>query len=95
MSTTRELLEAVMNQPIGARPPVGIPRKGPQGHILPPGTGPAGETCKTCHHIFRNELAKTYLKCGLNRANWTGGGKTDIRAGDAACAKWEQRRGGA
>ena len=63
----------------------------PSGHVMPPGTGPIGETCGSCLHIFRNRQSKAYLKCGLNRAKWTGGPKTDIRAGDAACKKWEKR----
>lgn len=68
------------------KPPCGT---GPRGHVAPPGTGPAGETCGSCQHLFRNVMAKTYLKCGLNRAKWTGGGKTDIRARDHACRQWE------
>jgi hypothetical protein len=60
-----------------------------RGHYFTPGTGPAGETCGTCKHIFRNHMAKTYLKCGKNRANWTGGEGSDIRAKDAACKFWE------
>lgn len=63
----------------------------PRGHVLPPGSGPAGETCGSCRHLARVVLAKTYRKCGLNRANWTGGGATDVRARDAACAKWEAK----
>jgi hypothetical protein len=61
-------------------------------HPAQPGTGPQGETCKTCAHIFRNELSKTYLKCSLMRSKWTGGGGTDVKAGDPACAKWEKGR---
>jgi hypothetical protein len=34
-------------------------------------------------------MAKTYFKCGLNRAKWTGGGKTDVRARDQACREWQ------
>jgi hypothetical protein len=64
----------------------------PQGHVMPPGSGPKGETCKSCEHIFRNRMSKTYLKCGLNQAYWTGGPKSDIRAGDAACSKWEANK---
>ena len=59
-----------------------------RGHAAPPGTGPAGETCKTCAHIVRKEFAKTYIKCELSKARWTGGGGTDVRAGDPACSKW-------
>lgn len=61
----------------------------PQGHAWTPGTGPAGETCGTCKHCYANELAKTYYKCLLTRAFWTGGRKTDIRKRDPACKMWE------
>lgn len=37
----------------------------PKGYAAPPGTGPKGETCKTCVHICRRSMGKTYLKCGL------------------------------
>lgn len=62
----------------------------PKGHAWTPGTGPHGETCKTCAHIERLQYAKVYLKCGKNRANWTSGRRTDIRAGDPACKFWEK-----
>lgn len=55
-----------------------------------PGTGPAGETCKSCTHIYRLQMANTYLKCALTRAHWTGGPGTDIKAGSPACSKWEK-----
>jgi len=60
----------------------------PSGHVARPGSGPAGETCGSCEHLFRNKMAKTYLKCELASAIWTGGRKSDVRAKDAACAKW-------
>jgi hypothetical protein len=60
-------------------------------HPAKPGSGPDGETCKSCRHIHRSEMAKTYLKCWLMRAQWTGGPGTDIRARDPACSKWEAR----
>lgn len=66
----------------------------PRGYAAPPGTGPVGETCGSCKHLFRNHLAKTYLKCGLNRARWTGGPGTDILAKAPACKFWEGRDGG-
>lgn len=64
---------------------------GARGHVSPPGTGPAGETCGSCKHLARNRMAKTYLKCGLNQAKWTAGPKSDVRAKDQACSKWEAR----
>ena len=60
----------------------------PSGHAARPGSGPAGETCDSCQHLARIQMAKTYLKCGLARAIWTGGRKSDVRARDAACSKW-------
>lgn len=61
----------------------------PHGHAYHPGTGPAGETCGSCKHLYRNRMAKTYLKCELARAIWTGGRASDVRARDPACKKWE------
>lgn len=54
-----------------------------------PGTGPAGETCKSCRHYFLKEMGNTYRKCELMRAHWTGGPGTDILASAPACSKWE------
>lgn len=65
----------------------------PAGHADRPGTGLAGETCGSCKHLYRNRQAKTYLKCALTRACWTGGRKTDVRAKDAACSKWAPATG--
>lgn len=67
------------------------------GHKSPPctpakiGSGPDGETCKTCRHVFRNKMAKTYYKCDLMREYWTGGAGTDIRLRWPACKYWEPR----
>lgn len=60
----------------------------PRGHAAPPGTGPEGEKCKTCCHLVRVRYAKVYLKCGLIRAKWSHGPRTDIRANSSACEKW-------
>ena len=60
----------------------------PRGYAAPPGSGPQGETCKTCEHIYRNRMSKTYLKCSLNRANWSGGRGSDIKASAPACSRW-------
>lgn len=62
----------------------------PRGHAAVPGTGPEGETCGTCRHLERRAFAKVYLKCGLMKAYWTGGGGTDVRARDRACKRWER-----
>lgn len=63
----------------------------PNGYAAPPGTGPAGETCKTCQHYCRTGgHAKHYLKCGRTRHAWTHGPGTDIKAGAPACKFWEK-----
>jgi hypothetical protein len=64
----------------------------PRGHAALPGTGPQGETCGSCNNLARIRYAKTYLKCGLMKAHWTGGPKTDVRARDAACKRWEKKQ---
>jgi len=55
----------------------------------PVGTGPRGETCRTCRWIVR--LRGRYLKCLKARVAWTHGGATDIRAKWPACKAWEAR----
>ena len=66
-------------------PQVHRPRR--RGHAAIPGTGPQGETCRTCVHLVRRQRAKTYLKCDL--VKWTSGAGTDVRAKDPACSRWE------
>ncbi len=61
----------------------------PNGYAWKPGTGPAGEKCKTCRHIARRRMGKVYLKCALTQASWTSGPGSDIKANSPACAKWE------
>lgn len=61
----------------------------PSGYAGRVGAGPEGETCKSCKHLVRNRLAKTYLKCGLMAAFWTGSRKTDVLARSPACDRWE------
>lgn len=63
------------------------------GHAAPVGTGPAGETCRSCAHMERldRDTGRVYRKCGLMRRFWTNGPGSDIRAGDAACKRWEAK----
>lgn len=60
----------------------------PKGYAAPPGSGPEGETCKTCRHHIVKEYAKRYHKCDLTRQ--TGGPATDIRVNSPACKRWEK-----
>ena len=77
-----------------ALPPQSTPPKAKKhGHAAIPGTGPAGETCQSCAHLYRRTMASTYLKCRLMRAHWTGGQGSDVGAKDAACRRWEKPEG--
>jgi hypothetical protein len=60
------------------------------GYAAAPGSGPAAETCKTCKHLERISRAKIYRKCGLMRALWTCGPRTDVKASSPACSRWER-----
>lgn len=70
------------------------PRRKPtlkRGYAANPGTGPEGETCKTCAYKVSGSNAggsKHFLKCDLRRATWTHGEGTDILARSPACIKW-------
>lgn len=62
-----------------------------RGYAWPPGSGPEGETCKTCKHCVRRAFtAGTYHKCLLMRASWTGGKSSDILVRSPACRMWER-----
>lgn len=67
------------------------PRKN-AGYAAPPGTGPDGETCRTCKHYAynHNRTSRRYPKCALMEAVWTHGPGTDIKARSPACSCWER-----
>lgn len=70
----------------------GVPKKNrdtPKGNAAPIGSGPAGETCKTCRHSYCFTYAKRYWKCDLVKP--TSGAGTDIRLKWAACSRWERK----
>ena len=63
-----------------------------RGYAAPPGTGPEGETCKTCtHYRIVGGGSRSFPKCNLVRAGWTHGHGTDILAKAPACREWEPR----
>lgn len=66
----------------------------PCGYAAAPGTGPAGETCRTCMHAVGLRYGRTYWKCAKVRHKWTGGRRTDIRLKSPACSAWEARSDG-
>lgn len=60
-----------------------------RGNAAPIGSGPQGETCKTCIHSYSSEMASRYWKCDLVKA--THSPKTDIRLKWASCSRWEKK----
>lgn len=59
----------------------------PKGYAAPPGTGPAGQTCKTCSHSYpTGNCRRTYWKCDL--VKMTHGPGTDILIKAPACKFW-------
>lgn len=67
--------------------PTQVTKPAPDGrHVQPPGSGPAGETCRTCSHLRRNEIGAPRGKyCGRLR----GGAPVGLR--DPACSEWGMR----
>lgn len=63
------------------------------GYAAQPGTGPEGKTCRDCQHkrSMTNTGNKSWIKCELRRATWTGGEGTDILASAAACSKFQPK----
>jgi len=65
----------------------------PKGYPAPKGSGPDGETCRTCENACRvNGGSKYYWKCGLLRHAWTRGLGTDIRLKAPACSHWQAKQ---
>lgn len=58
----------------------------PKGYAGIPGTGPAGQKCKTCSWARR---FKKWWKCGHPDARHSGCRQTDILANAPACSKWK------
>lgn len=58
-----------------------------KGYASRPGSGPAGETCRTCaRKVQRHVTSRRYWKCSLLKP--TAGPGTDIRLKSPACAYW-------
>jgi len=83
-----EVAEDVINAPVAVKKKRD---ETPKGYAAPPGTGPAGETCRTCLNLCRVTYAKTYFKCALLRPRWTSSYATEIRAKAPACRLWEKK----
>lgn len=57
-----------------------------------PGSGPAGETCRSCANCVRCPYhGKNYYKCAILRHRWTSGPGTDIKLKSPACEWWKAK----
>lgn len=76
---------------------VTVPKRGkhyvqPRGYAARPGTGPEGETCKTCRHSYHGGTGRRrYPKCALTRACHRSSRRTDILMGAPACEKFQPK----
>jgi hypothetical protein len=64
------------------------PPKRQGGYAATPGTGPKGETCKTC--IAYRPFGR-YAKCLKIKSSWTHGKASDILARSPACREWQAK----
>lgn len=64
-------------------------RRRRRGYAAVPGTGPEGETCRTCKHIyFVQPNVKRFYKCRLTPL--TRGSASDIKVKSPACSQWKK-----
>lgn len=71
---------------------VGERQKPTKATPAPPGTGPAGKTCRDCRHYCRVQHHDYfYLKCGMMESEWTHGKGTDIKASFPACRHFAEQ----
>lgn len=64
----------------------------PRGYARIPGTGPKGESCRTCDHAVRFRLSsKCIYKCVCNYPRWTKGRGSDIVLKSPACLLWTMK----
>ena len=58
-----------------------------------PGSGPAGETCKSCANACQvSGGSRAYWKCAIIKHRWSGCYATDIRLKSPACSFWEGKK---
>jgi hypothetical protein len=62
------------------------------GYYMQPGSGPAGETCRTCKFGASTGNKGKYKKCLKMRHAWTNGAGSDIKLRSPACSGWEKEQ---
>lgn len=84
-------IQAALNAPLKGSANLPKFKVGGKAYPKAPGTGPAGETCRSCANATPHDCSRRYWKCGL--VNWTKGPATDIRLKSPACAFWSPHNG--
>ena len=59
----------------------------PNGYPTQPGTGPAGETCKSCGNCV---IMRKWRKCAVMQGRWTCGRGSDVASASPACSMWKR-----
>ena len=88
---TLRLAKDLQRELFGGLPPA-TGKYAARGYAAAPGTGPLGETCRTCKHCFDSgaHSHRIFYKCGLSRCqSRTKNG--DVSTRSPACAKWEAK----
>ena len=62
-----------------------------RGHVSPPGTGPVGESCRSCRHRSPTDSNYRVWFCGLIPHHRPDRGQA-IALTEEACGRWEARR---
>lgn len=88
MSNERQLTFKTMGGETVSYPVRGKHYIQPAGYADHPGTGPAGEFCRSCQHRIQ---FRRWNKCDLARGKWTGGRASDILASAPACKFWKKK----
>lgn len=72
-------------------PPAKFVKNPVHGYAARPGSGPAGEKCKTCACAYDrgSRSGRSFWKCSLVKA--TNGSATDIRLRSPACSQWRPK----
>lgn len=79
----------LFGEPISEKPSIKNPVGG---YAARPGSGPSGETCRTCRFaVCAGYHDRNYWKCQKIEHAWTFGPGSDIRLKAPACRHWEKR----
>jgi len=87
-------IQAALDAPLTAGPSLEgrglLVRRRKGGYASAPGTGPTGETCRSCKHCyFVTPNIRRFYKCRLTP--FTNGPASDVKVRSPACRQWEPR----